>query len=96
VLKDLEEGLQYFGLLCQIKKHPDLFKQVAVTAENILDNLMVMYSQQQLLKNMDDDIFKYFTDFILALYRVYKKKLNRFEIALSFGKQLLVSSFLCI
>jgi hypothetical protein len=30
------------------------------------------------------------------LYRVYKKKLNRFEIALSFGKQLLVSSFLCI
>ena len=26
-------------------------------------------------------------------YRVYKKKLNRFEIALSFGKQLLVSSF---
>jgi polysaccharide pyruvyl transferase WcaK-like protein len=30
------------------------------------------------------------------LYRVYKKKLNRFEIALSFGKQLLASSFLCI
>ena len=27
------------------------------------------------------------------IYRVYKKKLNRFEIALSFGKQLLVSSF---
>jgi hypothetical protein len=32
----------------------------------------------------------------LYQYRVYKKKLNRFEIALSFGKQLLVSSFLCI
>ena len=31
-----------------------------------------------------------------CLYRVYQKKLNRFEIALSFGKQLLVSSFLCI
>jgi hypothetical protein len=28
-----------------------------------------------------------------TIYRVYKKKLNRFEIALSFGKQLLVSSF---
>jgi hypothetical protein len=31
-----------------------------------------------------------------ALYSVYQKKLNRFEIALSFGKQLLVSIFLCI
>jgi hypothetical protein len=30
------------------------------------------------------------------LYRVYKKKLNRFEIALNFTKQLLVSSFLYI
>lgn len=75
MLKDLEEGLQYFGLLCQVKKHPGLFKQLftpssqyAVTAENFLDNLMVMYSQQQLLKNLEDDIFKYFTDFILALY----------------------------
>lgn len=75
MLKDLEEGLQYFGLLCQIKKHPGLLKQLftpssqyAVTAENFLDNLMVMYSQQQLLKNLEDDIFKYFTDFILALY----------------------------
>ena len=29
-------------------------------------------------------------------YRVYKKKLNRFEIALNFAKQPLVSSFLCI
>jgi hypothetical protein len=29
-------------------------------------------------------------------YRVYQKKLNRFEIALNFEKQLLVSSFLCI
>ena len=28
-----------------------------------------------------------------CLYRVYKKKLNRFEIALNFAKQLLVSSF---
>ena len=28
-----------------------------------------------------------------TLYRVYQKTLNRFEIALSFGKQLLVSSF---
>jgi hypothetical protein len=29
-------------------------------------------------------------------YRVYKKKLNRFEIALNFAKQLLVSSFIYI
>ena len=28
-----------------------------------------------------------------TLYRVYKKKLNRFEIALNFAKQPLVSSF---
>jgi hypothetical protein len=27
------------------------------------------------------------------IYRVYKKKLNRFEIALNFAKQSLVSSF---
>jgi hypothetical protein len=32
----------------------------------------------------------------VLLYRVYKKKLNRFEIALNFAKQLLVSSFLYI
>ena len=31
-----------------------------------------------------------------VLYRVYKKKLNRFEIALNFAKQLLLSSFLYI
>jgi hypothetical protein len=42
-----------------------------------------------------DDIFVDIDD-VDALYRVYQKKLNRFEIALSFGKQLLVSSFLCI
>ena len=29
-------------------------------------------------------------------YRVYKKKLNRFEIALNFAKQLFVSGFLYI
>ena len=33
---------------------------------------------------------------IWYIYRVYKKKLNRFEIASNFAKQLLVSSFLCI
>ena len=32
----------------------------------------------------------------IPYYRVYKKKLNRFEIALNFAKQLLVSSFLYI
>jgi hypothetical protein len=30
------------------------------------------------------------------LYRVYQKKLNRFEIALNFAKQLFVSGFLYI
>ena len=29
----------------------------------------------------------------MRLYRVYKKKLHKFEIALKFAKQLLVSSF---
>ena len=75
MLKDLEEGLQYFVLLCQVKRHPDLFKQLftpssqfAVTAENFLDNVSAMYSEQQLRKSKEDDIFKYFTDFILALF----------------------------
>ena len=31
-----------------------------------------------------------------VLYRVYKKKLNRFEIALNFAKHLFVSGFLYI
>jgi hypothetical protein len=33
------------------------------------------------------------TYLIHQIYRVYKKKLNRFEIALNFAKQILVSSF---
>ena len=41
-----------------------------------------------LLSNWEDNY--------IILYRVYKKKLHRFEIALKFVKQLLVSSFLCI
>ena len=32
-------------------------------------------------------------DALSSVYRVYQKKLNRFEIALNFAKQLLVSSF---
>ena len=36
------------------------------------------------------------TEVRFLLYRVYKKKLNRFEIALNFAKQLFVSGFLYI
>ena len=40
---------------------------------------------------INSDVFKN-----LLIYRVHQKKLNRFEIALNFAKQLLVSSFLYI
>ena len=74
VLKDLEKGLQYFCLLCQVKKHPGLFKlftcssQYEVTVENFLDKLTVVYGEQQFPKNLEDDIFRYFIDSILGLY----------------------------
>ena len=74
VLKDLEEGLQHFDLLCSMKNHPALFKQVftpssiyEISAHTFLDGLVVMYSAQQALKEKEEDIFKYFTDFILTL-----------------------------
>ena len=73
VLKDLE-GLQHFGLLCSMKTHPEVFKQVftsssiyEITADAFLDGLIVMYSAQQALKLMEEDIFKFFTDFVLTL-----------------------------
>ena len=74
VLKDLEKGLQYFCLLCQVKKHPGLFKlftcssQYKVTVGNFLDKLTVVYGEQQFPKNLEDDIFRYFIDSILGLY----------------------------
>ena len=74
VLKDLEEGLQHFDLLCYIKNHPELFKQVftpssiyEIKAHAFIDGLIVMYSTQQALKGKEEDIFKYFTDFLLTL-----------------------------
>ena len=48
--------------------------------------------QQQSIWELES-ILCIFTYTMSVLYRVYKKKLNRFEIALNFAKQLLVSSF---
>ena len=74
VLKDLEEGLQHFNLLCCIKNHPQLFKQIFtpssiydVTPQMFIDSLDVIYSTQQMLKEKEEDTFKYFTDFVLLL-----------------------------
>ena len=57
-----------------MKTHPEVFKQVftsssvyEITADTFLDGVIVMYSTQQALKQKEEDIFKYFTDFVLTL-----------------------------
>jgi hypothetical protein len=44
----------------------------------------------------DENIAEEFNSFFSRIYRVYKKKLNRYEFALNFAKQLLISSPRCI
>lgn len=75
MLKELEEGLQQYGFLSQIRDHPAIFQPIFtasscfdITADDFLQRLVVHFSQQQFLKSKEKDIFKYFTDFIQALY----------------------------
>ena len=91
VLKDLEEGLQHLNLLSSVKNHPELFIQVftpssayEITAEAFVDGLSVVYSTGQSLKGQEEDIFKYFTDFIFTLEHGGKISLLKFIRSASF------------
>ena len=83
MIKDLEEGLQLCGTLNEIKKCPALFLPIftpsskyEISADSFLERLVVDYSEQQSLRAQKEDVFKFFTDFILTLgyadrYQVY-------------------------
>ena len=75
MLKDLEEGLQLYGLSQLIKQNSDVLEPVftqsdrfSITADNFLEKLIVHYSQQQLYKSKEEDVFKFFADFVQALF----------------------------
>ncbi|XP_028400112.1 uncharacterized protein LOC114523408 [Dendronephthya gigantea] len=75
MLNQLGEGLEQYGLLHEIRKYPELFKPIFtanssfdITADDLIQRLVVHFSEQQLLKSKEQDIFKYFTDFIQTLY----------------------------
>ena len=75
MLKDLEEGLQLYGLSQLIKQNSEVLEPVFtqsdkfnITADNFLEKLIVHYSQQQLYKSKEEDVFKFFADFVQALF----------------------------
>lgn len=75
MLNQLEEGLEQNGLLREIRNYPELFEPIFtanssfdITADDFIQRLVVHFSEQQHLKSKEQDIFKYFTDFIQALY----------------------------
>lgn len=74
MLKDLEDGLRLYGLSQSIKQNPNAFEAVftvsdkfSITAENFLEKLIVHCSKQQLYKSKEEDVFKFFADFVQAL-----------------------------
>ena len=80
MLKELEEGLHLHGLLAEIRKHPAAIKPVFtastcfdMTADEFLQRLVVHFSKQQLLKSKEQDLFKYFMDFIQPCTTKVKK-----------------------
>jgi flagellar motor protein MotB len=55
-----------------ILQHLNLYLHAAstsfdMTADDFLQRLVVRFSGQQLLRSKEQDVFKYFTDFIQAL-----------------------------
>ena len=71
MIKKLEEGLMLCGLLNKVRTRPNLFQSVfvddgtfTVTAEDFLDGLVVIFSDRQLEKMKETNIFKHFCDFI--------------------------------
>ena len=68
MIKELEQGLALYGLLNTVRQQPGLFEavflessQFDITLDDLLDSLEVKYSQSQLLKEKEEDVFKYFS-----------------------------------
>ena len=86
-------SLQFF---CDPKKETDKVRVIFNLKhlnEAVTYRKFKMDTLESAIKLMKPGCFMTSIDLRDAYYRVYQKKLNRFEIALSFGKQLLVSSF---
>lgn len=71
MIKELEQGLALYGLLNTVRQQPGLFEavflessQFDITLDDLLDSLEVKYSQSQLLKEKEEDVFKYFSDMV--------------------------------
>ena len=75
MLKELEEGLQLYGFLSEIRRDPAAFKPIFtasscfdMTADDFLQQLVVHFSKQQFLRSKEEDLLKYFSDFIQTLH----------------------------
>lgn len=70
----LQQGLASCGLLDSVRENPKLWKavftdvpQASATIEEYLENLVASFSDSQLLKNKEIDVYKLLTDFIESL-----------------------------
>ena len=77
IVSQLEESLQLYGFLQEIKKFPDLFKPLYVAnsssmfdvkPDEFLTNVVITYSKKQLEKQAEEDTYKHFCDFIEFLF----------------------------
>ena len=73
-LMQLQQGLTSCGILDAIRKCPNLWALAFVqgfcklqSPDDFLDELEVKYSQSQLLKDKEIDVFKYFCEFVQSL-----------------------------
>jgi hypothetical protein len=85
--------LKYVPMYMQVTSSEKIHKLTPLKFE-VLDvaRKTINAIPSQYLLNVSGSFYLY----MLPLYRVYKKKLNRFEIALNFAKHLFVSGFLYI
>ena len=70
-LMQLQQGLTSCGVLSAIRRCPNLWALAFVSGickpqspDEFLDELEVKYSQSQLLKEKEVDVFKYFCEFV--------------------------------
>lgn len=82
-LQQLKEGLQVCGLLNSLHQHPNIWecafvagKGIEVTANSLLESFEVLYSDQQMERNTEADVYMYFSDFIHSVHMKGKENLN--------------------
>ena len=85
MVSQLEESLQLYGFLQEIKKFPDLFKPLFfansssmfdVTPDEFLTNVVITYSEKQLKKQDEEDTYKHFCDFVEFLFHAGNNYFN--------------------